>query len=867
MGWRRFLRRGWWDQERARELQVHLDIETDDNIARGMPPDEARQAAYRKLGNPVRIREEIYSMNSIGVLDTLWQDLRYGARLFARSPGFTTVAVLTLALGIGGVTVIYSVIRNILLDPFPYTDSRRMVDVLIYDTSTGDFRGAMASNEFLDYQEQSDVFDGIIGTVSARGMMMPTREGAEALAVSQVTPNTFSFLGVPPLIGRGIIESDGGSTAPPIAVLSYKAWVGRFGADPGIAGRPITLDGTARTIVGVMPPRFTWHVADAWIPRPLVRGDPERAFWFQARVKPGVTLEEAEAQLNVIASRRMPQNRGDYAEKFHVSVITVIDFVVGRFRGVLYTLFAAVGLLLLIACCNVANMLLARATARERELTLRAALGAGQRRLVRQLMIESLLLALAGAAAGCLVAYGGIKAVAYFLPRQGVPYEVDLRLESSALLFSLGTAVVTAFLFGMLPAWHGARRDLVQGLKESGKGSGTSQGWVRNGLVVGEVALSLVLLLGAGVMMRSFIARVQRDVGFDPSKIVIAFVRFPAGGYRTPPEQQGYYRAAEERMGSLPGVIATGISSSWPFGGRSTDIERPGRTVEALKEGVFSLCSDGYLPTLGVGVIRGRLLSAADISGGRHVAVVNQALVVRHFGSENPIGQSIRLARLATLLQPVLDPTFEIVGVIGDIPNDGTSETIPAAYVPSSVTPGFPRMFVVRTAGDPAPMLNSIRRELRAVDRTVAVNEVSRVQELLQSSYAQPRFTMLILAAFAATGLLLVAVGVYGVMAYAVSRRAQEIAIRMALGADRPRMIREVLASGARLLVGGIVVGLIASLGTNRLLANDDWTTSAYDPLAMAAGIVVVLAMGLAACYYPALRAARVDPMTALRHE
>jgi len=319
-------------------------------------------------------------------------------------------------------------------------------------------------------------------------------------------------------------------------------------------------------------------------------------------------------------------------------------------------------------------------------------------------------------------------------------------------------------------------------------------------------------------------------------------------------------------MASLPGVSATGITSSWPFGGRSTDIERPGRTVQALKGGVFSLCSDGYLPALGVGAIRGRLLTPADITGARHVAVVNQALVVRHFGSENPIGQTIRLARLATLPEPVLDPTFEIVGVIGDIPNDD-GETLPAAYVPTSVTPAFPRVIVLRTAGDPASMLNGIRRELRDVDRAVAINEVLTVQEGLQSSYAQPRFTMLILAAFAGTGLLLVAAGVYGVMAYAVSQRSREIAIRMALGADRPRMLREVLGSGARLLAGGVALGLVASLGTNRLLTNDTWNTSTYDPLTMAAGVLVVLAMGLAACYYPAVRAARVDPMAALRHE
>jgi putative ABC transport system permease protein len=873
MGWRRFVRRGWWDDERARELQAYLDIETDEHMARGLSREAARHAAQRKLGNPTRIREEIYAMNTIGLVDTLWQDLRYSARVFGRNPGFTAVAVLTLALGIGGATVIYSVIRNVLLDPFPYTDSSRMVDLLVRDTASGGRSGALRPSELLDYREQSDVFEDVIGTISATVMTLSAREGAELLAVSQVTPNAFGFLGVPALAGRAILTSDGRLDAPPIAVLSHKAWVSHFGSAPDVVGRTIMLDGAARTIVGVMPPRFTWHVADVWVPRPLRRDDPEpetAQFWFQARLKPGTTIEQAEAQMNVIASRRAREHPDQYPKQFHVSVVTVIDFVVGRFRGVLYMLFAAVGLLLLIACCNVANMLLARATARERELTLRAALGASRARLMRQLMIENLFLAFAAAATGCVLAYGGIKAVAYFLPQQGVPYEVELRLDSPALLFSLATAAATALIFGLLPAWHGARRDLVQGLKDAGKGTGTSfrHGWVRNGLIVGEVAISIVLLLGAGLLMRSFIGVVQTDLGFTPSNIALMRVRFPDGTYTTAPERLRYYREAVDRIRSLPGVIAVGQTSDWPLGGWSTEIERPGLPKLGPNDARFALCSEDYLHVLELGAIRGRLLSPADLSGAHKVAVVSQALVARYFGAEDPIGKSIRLTRLATVPDPVLDPTFEIVGVVKDVRNRGPQEEpVPAAYVPLTVTGSGRRLFVIRTAADPALLLHSLRHELRSIDRSVAVPDGIVLEAELRSMFAQPRFSLVILSAFAVTGLLLVAAGVYGVMAYVVSRRTQEIAIRMALGADRPQLLRGVLGSGAQLLGAGIAVGIVASIGTNRLLADQIGHTSPYDPFTMAGEVGVIVAVGLAACMLPALRAARVDPMAALRHE
>ena len=571
MGWRRFLRRDWWDDERARELEAHVQIETDEYVARGLSPADARAAAIRRLGDPGRIREEIYAMNTIGFLDSLWQDLRYALRLFGRSPGFTAIAVLTLALGIGGVTIIYGVIRSILLDPFPYANQHRMVDVVVVDSSNGRMRGGLSVPEFLDYRDRCTAFEAVVGKDDT-AVVLTGKSGSEFLDGVRVTPNTFAALAVPPLLGRGLIDADGAPGAPPAAVLSYDAWVAHFGSDPGVVGRSITLNGTAHTVVGVMPPRFTWNVADVWLPLPL---DPSAAgadnprIWLQAWLKPHATIQQAEAELKVIATRRAAAHPDEYPKHFSISVIRVIDWVVGRFRGVLYVLFAAVGLLLVIACANVANMLLARATVRERELTMRAALGASQGRLVRQLLVESLLLALAGGAVGSLLALAGIRGLALVLPRQNVAYEVQLRVDAPALLFCLATAVVTTLIFGLVPAWYAGRRDLVQGVKEGGRGSaaGGRHAWIRNGLVVGEIALSMVLLLGAGLLMRGFLTMLSVDLGFTPSNLVIAAVNLPydkTSGF----EPVGtFVQAGSARLGALPGVLEVGAASEMPIGG------------------------------------------------------------------------------------------------------------------------------------------------------------------------------------------------------------------------------------------------------------------------------------------------------------
>jgi putative ABC transport system permease protein len=807
-----------------------------------------------------------------------WQDLRYGARTLLKQPGFTLLAVLTLALGIGSTTTIFSAIHNILLDPFPYTDAHRIVNIQIRDTSSSRPGGRtfFQAPEFLDYQEQNHVFEEVIGSTFV-DVLYNSGDGMEQFNGAYVTPNTFSLLGVPAQLGRGITPDDVKSGAPPVFVMGYKLWVRRFNLDPAILGKTFTLNGTPTTLVGIMPQRFTILGADVWVGRAIERADPRAKsdFWsFKGKLKSGVTIEQAQADIELIARRLAQVYPDNYPKNFSVQTVSWVDNLVGQFRKTLYTIAAAVGLLLLIACSNVANMLLARATAREKEMAIRSALGASRMRLVGQLLTESLLLALGGAIAGCLFSYAGIKGLVMVMPDTlTIPDEVQIRLNLPALLFSLGTAVGSAVLFGLAPALQTVRKDLVEPLKDGGKGAGGGfrRGRLRNALVVFEVALSLVLLSGAGLLMRSFVKLQQADLGFNPENILYARLPFPRGQYTTAAEKQRFYGQLLSRLHALPGVVAaTETTSLPPYGGIGSNIDILGKMHTEKWQAIFQLCSEGYFTTLQMRTILGRTLSETEVNTARKVAVVNQTFVNSFLGNEDPLGQMVKINMLESMPDsPVKDPVFEIIGVISDAKNQGIQDPpMPEMFVPYTITGAFYRSIMVRTSVPPLSLLNNVRREIRAVDPNIALTGTRSLEDYLkQFSYAEPRLSLVLMGVFASVGLALVALGVFSVIAYTVAQQTHEIGIRMALGAGTGDVVRMVLRRGLQLVGLGVGVGLLASFAVTRVIANQLWEVSPRDPLTLGVAVTVVALAGLAACYFPARRATKVDPLVALRVE
>ena len=805
----------------------------------------------------------------------MWQDLRYGLRSLRNQPAFTTLAILTLALGIGAATTIFSVIQNVLLDPFPYRDADRVAAIRIHDsTNPQPFgRTALQTPEFLDYVEQNQVFEEVIGGMP-EDVLMTTSEGTEQVTGGAVTGNTFQFLGVSAQLGRTLTPADAAPGAPPVFVMAHKMWVKHFNSDPSIVGRTLVLNGTPTTAIGVMGPRFTKNAADLWRPVALTRADPEinkRYFVFQARLKPGVTLAQAAADLDVVAHRVAKVYPNNYPKQFDVIVVSWVDSIVGQFRKTLYTMAAAVGLLLLIGCFNVAIMLLAKAAARSREMAVRASLGAGRARLIRQLLIESALLAIGGAALGVLFAWIGIKGVAPLIPEGFIPREVVIRLNVPVLLFSLGAAVFTVLLFGLAPAAQTARRNIVEPLKDSGKGvgSGFRGGRLRNVLVVVEIALSLMLLVGAGLLMRTFVGLQRVDLGLNPDNILVARLPFPRGTYTTAAEKQRFFQTLLPRLHALPGVVAaTETSTLPPYGGIGTDLEIPGKTHTETWRGLFQLVSEGYAQTLGLRITHGRMLSADDVSGVRKVAVVNQTLVKRYFGSEDPIGRQVKLSMLETFPDGAVPaPLFDIVGVIADAKNSGIQDPPqPEVLIPYTITGGFQRGILVRTAGDPSAMLNSVRKEIWAIDRGVALTNIGTLNDFLkQFSYAEPRFSLVLLSVFAVVGLVLVAIGVYSVIAYTVSQQIHEIGIRMALGAQRSDVLGLIARMSLRLVVIGVVLGLLGSVAAMKVLASQLFGVSPRDPMTLVAVVAAMSVAAAAASYFPARRAMNVNPIVALR--
>ncbi len=812
-------------------------------------------------------------------MGTLGQDIRFALRNLRKSPTFAIIAAVTLALGIGASTAIFSVIENVLMEPFPYTDASRLVSVQIHDTERNEpgGRAGYSGPEFLDYIAQNHVFDRVIAN-AGQDVLYRSGEGTERFDGNLITPGTFEFLGMPAFLGRVAQPGDYEPGAPPVFVMRYKTWVTRFSADPKLINKTFVLNGTQRTLIGIMPPRFGWGDADMWIPtKPSRSAAQERngfpVFWFLlGHLKPGISIRQAESDLTVVAKNLATVYPKDYPKKFSVHIETLTDLVVGRFRTTLYIVLAAVGLLLLIGCGNVANLLLARATTREKEFAIRAALGAGRWRIIRQLLVESFLLAASGAILGALMAWGGLKALVALMPHQIIPAEAVIRLNLPVLAFTLCVAVLTAIIFGLAPALQVVRRDLNDPLRDSGKGTsgGAAHGRLRNVVVVLEVAVSLTLLVAAGLLMRSFVALRDVHLGLQPDHIFVARLPLPEDRYKTSEQLSGFFRPLLTRLKALPGVLeATETSTLPPYGGIPTDIEIPGKTHAEKWTALFQLCSEGYFPVLKIQFINGRPFTEAEVEGKRKLAVINQTFAHKYLGNENPLGQRVHIAQLEQFPDKLADPWFEIIGVVADAKNRGLQDPPePEMWVPYTMTGSGARGVLVRTAPDPMTMMNAIRHEIWATDSNVALTLTGTLEGFIANfSYAGPRFGFLLMSVFGAIGLVLVTIGVYSVLAYTTARRTHEIGIRMALGAEKGHVLALVIRMGVGLVGAGIVLGIIASLAVARVIATQLWGVSAYDPLTLTSVAALLLVTGLVACWIPARRASRVDPLVALRYE
>jgi len=814
-------------------------------------------------------------------MGTLGQDIRYALRNLGKGPGFAVGAIITLALGIGASTAIFSVMDNVLMEPFPYPDAQRYFSVLIHDTERSEpgGRAGYTGPEFLDYVEQNHVFDRVIAN-DRTDVLYRSGEGTDRFDGNFVTPGTFEFLGMPALFGRVMQAADYEPSAPPVFVLRYKTWVKKFAADPGIVNKTFVLNGVSRTLIGIMPPRFGWGDADMWIPAKPTRAATGKVIagafrqrWFLlGHLKPGVSTKEAEADLTVVAKQLATVYPADYPKHFTVQIESLTNLVVGRFKTTLYIVLAAVGLLLLIGCGNVANLLLARATTREKEFAIRSALGASRRRLIRQLLVESLLLAIGGAAVGTLMAWGGLKFLVALMPQEIIPAEAVIRLNTPVLIFTLLTAVLTALVFGLVPALKAARKDLNEPLRDSGKGisGGFRHGRLRDAVVVLEVGLSLTLLVAAGLLMRSFVALREVHLGLQPDHVLVARLPLPLERYKTADQVAGFYRPLLQRLKALPGVVeATETSTLPPYGGIPSDIEIPGKTHAEKWNAMFQLVSEGYFLVLKIQFEGGRAFTEAEVNGARKLAIVNQTFVKKYLGNENPIGRQVRIALLAEFDDPVKEPMFEIIGLVADAKNRGLQDPVePEIWVPFTVTGSAFRGILVRTAKEPLTMLNAVQHEIWATDASVAVTLTGTLEGYIsQFSYAGPRFGFMLMTIFSSIGLVLVTLGVYSVLAYTTARRTHEIGIRMALGAEGPDVLRLVVSMGLRLVAIGVALGLIASLALGRVIATQLWGVSPYDPWTLTCVPALLIITGLLACWIPARRAATVDPLVALRYE
>jgi putative ABC transport system permease protein len=808
-------------------------------------------------------------------------ELRYALRSLRRSPSFALAAVVALGLGIGATTAVFSVVDGVLLRPLGYAEPDRLVVVYARHPQQGDFYSP-SYPDFRDWRGQAgDVFDGM-AFLRSESLLLRGTDGAQRLNGAHVSEGFFAVLGTRPLLGRAFLPEEERPGGPRVLVLKYATWQGRFGGDPTVVGRTLDFGEGAYTVIGVMPRDFTYPAwGDVYAPLAAIPQAREvleqRDFRVDnrviARLRPGVSEAQGTARLEALSRRLAAAYPAENAD-WNAMVVGVREEMVSGVRPALLVLFGAVTLVLLVACADVANLLLVRATARSRELMVRAALGASRWRVARLLLAEALLLAVAGGALGLVLAGWGIDLLKAAAPAN-LPRLDDVGMNAGVLAFTVATALLTALVFGVAPALHAARLDLAAGMREGTRGAGTGarRQRLRSGLVVAQVALALVLLVGAGLLLRSFAGLRRVDPGFDPERLLTLRVEPPAARYDTPEKLVALYRAIEDAVAALPAVERVGFVNHLPVTGTSvvSPMQVEGRAPESAAQDVvlFRVADERYFAALGQQVVKGRGLTAADMAPSATAVVVNEATARQYWPNEEPLGRRITLFKQAPgrvdFGQPVRG---EVVGVVRDVIFRRPGEpAVPEAYVPLPVNPWRSAFLTVRTRGSPEAVVGPVRRAVVAVDADIPVAAITPVAELLADRLAEQRFSVTLLAAFAGSALLLAAIGVYGVMSYAVAQREREIGVRTALGAQRADVLRLILGDGARLALAGVLLGTALAGAATRLLASMVYGVGVRDATTFAGGAALLGAVALLASYVPARRAARVDPSIALRAE
>lgn len=866
------------DREFQHELDTHLDLATQENIRRGMTPEEASRAARIRLGGHTQLKETNRELRGLPFIETALQDFRFAFRMLRKNPGFSAIAILTLALGIGANTAIFSVVYAVLLKPLPYVGADQLFTVFQQGIKDPNNKNGFSYLNLRDFQQQTDVFSDLSG-VQGHQLTLTGHGHAFNIDTSVVTPDLFTTFRVQPILGRAFVPDDGKPGADPVVVFSESLWRGSFGSDPNIIGTPVTLDKRAFTVVGVMPGSFRFpqvqQSRQIWIP---IVNDPLFGSWLErrgghwlrvtGRIKPGVNLAQAEGQFDAIAERLTKQFPADN-DGWTIRMIPLRDFLVGESKTPLLILLGAVGLVLLIACANIANLLLARATSRSREIAVRATLGAGRSRLVRQLLSETVVLSIIGGLAGVALAYYGVHVLTAFLPPE-LPQIHAIHIDYAVLGFALALSVFASCAVGLAPAFLVAGSDLQSTLREGSGRSGESSASrrARNILASAEIALALVLLIAAGLLLRSFSKLTEVSPGFQVEHLLKAEVSLPRAQYSTPLQWLEFSDNLLSRLQSQPGMQNAAVAIPLPitdgFINIAFDIEnRPAPSAAQARIADYVAVTPTYFRVMNIPLIAGRTFEVRDSMSAPAVAVVTQSFVRAYFPNENPIGK-----RIVFGFPPDPGVPREIIGIVGDVHDVSLGNAPgPMMYAAYAQSPFPGACIAVQSSLAPGTVISSIRDSVASLDKDLPVTDIATMTEVVHDSMAQPRFRTMLIALFAAIALILAATGIFGVISYSVQCRTKEIGIRVAMGASAGTILKMVLRETLMLAAFGLAVGLPVAFAASRILGHLLFAISPTDPATLIGVSLILATVAAAAGYLPARRATQIDPLIALRHD